>query len=54
MIVGEFPSFNSGVSEAIIATQVMKLIAFIVLLWIFPVLGIFSMSREINLKQQDC
>jgi hypothetical protein len=37
-----------------IATQVMKLIACNVLLWIFPILSIFSLKRKINLIQQDC
>jgi hypothetical protein len=37
-----------------IATQVMKLIGCNVLLWIFPILSIFSLKRKINLIQQDC
>ena len=54
MFVLEFPSSDSQVSEAMIATQVMKLIACNVLLWIFPILSIFSLKRKINLIQQDC
>ena len=54
MLVLEFPYSDSQVSEAMIATQVMKLISCNVLLWIFPILRIFSMNRKINLIQQDC
>jgi hypothetical protein len=53
MFVLEFASSDSQVTEAMIATQVMKLIACDVLLWIFPILSIFSMKRKINLMQQD-
>lgn len=54
MIVFKFSSSDSQVSEVRIATQVMKLIACYVVLWIFPVYSIFSMKRKINLMQQDC
>lgn len=55
MVILEFPLLNSQVSEmgANMKTEVMTLIACNVLLWIFPILRLFSM-KKMNLIELEC
>jgi len=56
MVILEFPLPNSQVfeMEGNMGTEVLTLLMCNVLLWIFPVLRIFSMNRKINLIALDC
>lgn len=56
MVILEFPLLNSQVSEmgANMKTEVMTLIVCNVLLWIFPILRLFSMKKKMNLIELEC
>ena len=56
MVILEFPISNSQVfgMEGNMGTEVLTLLVCNVLLWIFPVLRIFSINRKINLLELEC
>jgi hypothetical protein len=56
MVIFEFPLPNSQVieMEGNMGTEVVTLLVCNVLLWIFPMLRIFSMNRKINLLALEC
>ena len=56
MVIFEFLLPNSQVfeMEGNMGTEVITLLVCNVLLWIFPVLRIFSINRKINLLELEC
>lgn len=56
MVILEFPLLNSPLFEmgANMRTEVMTLIVCNVLLWIFPILRLFSMKKKMNIIEVQC